>query len=68
MDVTHFLVCGDMKGESEKKTLFSSSVIIHVLEKTGQEIFPNRKVKSLKKVLSFYYDFIVEFKKISLCK
>lgn len=68
MVVTHFLVCGDTRGESEKKTLFFFSVIIHVLDTIGQEIFPNRKVKSLKKVLTFYYDFIVEFKKISLCK
>lgn len=68
MVVTHFLVCGDMREESEKKTLFFFSVIIHVLDTIGQEIFPNRKVKSLKKVLTFYYDFTVEFKKISLCK
>lgn len=68
MVVTHFLVCVDTRGESEKKTLFFFSVIIHVLDTIGQEIFPNRKVKSLKKVLTFNYDFIVEFKKISLCK
>lgn len=59
MDRAHFLVCGDMEEESEKKTLFFFSAISHILEKTGQEIFPNRKVKSLKKVLSFYYIFIV---------
>lgn len=57
MYITYFLVCGDMKQEPEKKTLFFFSAIIHMLEKTGQEIFPNRKVKSLKKVLSFHYVF-----------
>lgn len=51
-----------------KENLFFFSVTIHILEKTGQEIFPNRKLKSLKKVLSFYYIFIVKFNKISLCK
>lgn len=57
MDVAHFLVCDDMEEESEKKTFFFFSAIIHTLEKNGQEIFPDRKVKSLKKVLSFYYVF-----------
>lgn len=57
MDMAHFLVCGDTEEESEKKTLLFCSAIIRILEKIGQEVFPNRKVKSLKKVLSFYYVF-----------
>lgn len=57
MDMTHFLVYGDMKEEPEKKTVLFFSAIIQILEKTGQEIFPKREMKSLKKVLSFYYGF-----------